>query len=166
MLFTFPSRYSFTIDHNTYLALVDPPCGGFSSPTCFPQDFTSLMVLELKTILAYVPFVYRAITVYGTAFQLFQLGKNHTVTPDCSSVTRRYTRDSPLVQGRIVLGSQPRLHIGLGSYSDLAARKRYRFGLFPFRSPLLRECSKLQSVRPMVGLTDYNSPIVFCSSSY
>ena len=40
------------------------------------------MVLELKTSLAYVPFAYRAITVYGPAVQLVQLGKNHTVNHD------------------------------------------------------------------------------------
>ncbi len=45
VLFTFPSRYLFTIDHKTYLALEGGPPG-------FRQGFTCPVLLELRFIIA------------------------------------------------------------------------------------------------------------------
>ena len=66
MLFTFPSRYLFTIDHKKYLAL------GHSRP-CFKRDFTSPALLKNTNNEEIISFTYRAITVSGRAFQLIQL---------------------------------------------------------------------------------------------
>jgi len=63
MLFTFPSRYLFTIDLKKYLAL------GHSRPR-FPRDFTSPAVLKICHRRVLTPFAYRAITCSGRAFQL------------------------------------------------------------------------------------------------
>ena len=62
LLFTFPSWYLFTIDHEKYLAL--PHSRG-----CFPQDFTSLVVLRFSHRKATTPFNYRPFTFFGAAFQ-------------------------------------------------------------------------------------------------
>ena len=69
MLFTFPSRYLFTIDLKKYLAL------GHSRPG-FKRDFTSPALLKNTSDEELIPFVYGAITVSGRAFQLIQLGIN------------------------------------------------------------------------------------------
>ena len=66
MLFTFPSRYLFTIDHKKYLAL------GHSRPG-FRRDFTSPALLKSTNYGELIPFAYRAITVSGRAFQLVLL---------------------------------------------------------------------------------------------
>ena len=66
MLFTFPSRYLFTIDHKKYLVL------GHSRPG-FRRDFTSPALLKNTSYGELIPFTYRAITVSGRAFQLIQL---------------------------------------------------------------------------------------------
>ena len=69
MLFTFPSRYLFTIDHKKYLVL------GHSRPG-FKRDFTSPALLKDFRNKVIMSFAYRAITVSGRAFQLVQLRKN------------------------------------------------------------------------------------------
>ena len=66
MLFTFPSRYLFSIDHKKYLVL------GHSRPG-FKRDFTSPALLKNTSHEESIPFTYRAITVSGRAFQLLQL---------------------------------------------------------------------------------------------
>ena len=66
MLFTFPSRYLFTIDHKKYLAL------GHSRPG-FRRDFTSPALLKNSNYEELIPFAYRAITVSGRVFQLVLL---------------------------------------------------------------------------------------------
>ena len=66
MLFTFPSRYLFSIDHKKYLVL------GHSRPG-FKRDFTSPALLKNTSHEESIPFTYRAITVSGRAFQLIQL---------------------------------------------------------------------------------------------
>ena len=66
MLFTFPSRYLFTIDHKKYLVL------GHSRPG-FKRDFTSPALLKNTSHEESFLFTYRAITVSGRAFQLVQL---------------------------------------------------------------------------------------------
>ena len=66
MLFTFPSRYLFTIDHKKYLVL------GHSRPG-FKRDFTSPALLKSTSYEELNLFAYRAITVFGRVFQLVQL---------------------------------------------------------------------------------------------
>ena len=63
MLFTFPSRYLFTIDLKKYLVL------GHSRPG-FVRDFTSPAVLKICYHRVITPFAYGAITRSGRAFQL------------------------------------------------------------------------------------------------
>ena len=63
MLFTFPSRYLFTIDLKKYLVL------GHSRPG-FARDFTSPVLLKICYRRVIIPFVYGAITRSGGAFQL------------------------------------------------------------------------------------------------
>ena len=61
MLFTFPSRYWFTIGHQGYLALEGGPPG-------FPQGFTCPVVL--KNMSGSRPsFAYGAVTLSGDPFQ-------------------------------------------------------------------------------------------------
>ena len=66
MLFTFPSRYLFTIDYKKYLVL------GHSRPG-FRRDFTSPALLKNTVHGELFFFTYRAITVSGRAFQLIRL---------------------------------------------------------------------------------------------
>ena len=96
VLFTFPSRYYALSVTRSYLALGD-------GPPCFPQDFTCPVVLWIELFQS-SPFVYGAITLYGSAFQ-------HSLT---------------------------RCPLTLWLVRNPDAR-RPRFGLFPFRSPLLRK---------------------------
>jgi uncharacterized membrane protein (DUF485 family) len=63
MLFTFPSRYLFTIDLKKYLVL------GHSRPG-FVRDFTSPVLLKICHRRVKIPFAYGAITRSGRAFQL------------------------------------------------------------------------------------------------
>ena len=67
VLFTFPSRYWFTIGGREYLAF-----GG--GPPEFLQGFTCPGVLG-KSRRSSVPFAYRAVTVSGPAFQRVRLDK-------------------------------------------------------------------------------------------
>ena len=68
VLFTFPSRYSFTIDHVTYLALE----GG---PPRFSQGFTCPDLLKKTHMISNFIFKYEAFTLFGQAFQLVLLTK-------------------------------------------------------------------------------------------
>ena len=95
VLFTFPSRYLFTIDLVFSLALD----GG---PPRFKPDFTCPTLLRIL-LLCNMYFAYRAITSYGGSFQNLPLYK-----------LQRY-------------------------WSPTTPRPKPRFGLFPFRSSLLRE---------------------------
>ena len=61
MLFTFPSRYLFTIDLQTYLALED-------GPPRFKPDYTCPILLR-NTLDLYPIFADGAITLYGGPFQ-------------------------------------------------------------------------------------------------
>ncbi len=96
MLFTFPSRYLFTIDLQTYLALE----GG---PPRFKPDYTCPTLLR-NTLELYPIFADGTITLYGVTFQLLWL-----------------------------IG----IRFMSRSYNPLVLRPK--FGLLPFRSPLLRE---------------------------
>ena len=62
VLFTFPSRYLFTIGRREYLAL------GCGHP-CFPQDFTCPVVLKIIAR-SLSSLTYRTITLYGSPFQV------------------------------------------------------------------------------------------------
>ena len=62
MLFTFPSRYSFTIGHTRVFSL-----GGWS-PQLHARLLVSGVTQELHYI-KYLVFAYRAVTVYGAPFQ-------------------------------------------------------------------------------------------------
>ena len=57
-LFTFPSRYSFTIDHKTYLALAGGPAG-------FNQGFTCPGLLEKSKNKVSFVFAYATFTPFG-----------------------------------------------------------------------------------------------------
>jgi len=61
VLFTFPSRYWFTIGGNAYLALAGGPAG-------FPQGFSCPVVLGMS-FPPDSPFAYAPLTLFGTAFQ-------------------------------------------------------------------------------------------------
>ena len=61
VLFTFPSRYCFTIGRQEYLALE-------RGRPSFPRDFPCPVVLKVSFPGRFL-FVYRAITVFGAAFQ-------------------------------------------------------------------------------------------------
>ena len=65
VLFTFPSRYWFTIGSRQYLALADGPAG-------FPQDFTCPAVLG-NTLGRSNHFAYGAVTLCGPTFQTARL---------------------------------------------------------------------------------------------
>ncbi len=68
VLFTFPSRYWFTIDHKIYLALE----GG---PPRFNQGFTCPDLLETTPIITSLAFAYETITLFGDPFQDLLLTK-------------------------------------------------------------------------------------------
>jgi hypothetical protein len=102
VLFTFPSRYCFTIGHGRVCSL-----GGWSPriPTGFPVSRRT-QVPEL--IRRGSPFAYGALTLYGRPFQV--------------TSTR-------CLGGRATAPSRP---YNPGAHAP-------RFGLLPFRSPLLGE---------------------------
>ena len=62
VLFTFPSRYSFTIDHVIYLALE----GG---PPSFSQGFPCPALLKTSSNKDYKVFEYATFTLFGGPFQ-------------------------------------------------------------------------------------------------
>ena len=68
MLFTFPSRYLFTIDLQIYLALE----GG---PPRFRPDYTCPTLLR-ETLEKYPIFAYGTITLYGPSFQKCSSNRN------------------------------------------------------------------------------------------
>ena len=71
MLFTFPSRYSFTIGRQEYLALEGGPPG-------FPRDYTGPAVLKLSPNAPLVV-AYGAFTRSGRAFQHLRLTSDAAV---------------------------------------------------------------------------------------
>ena len=111
VLFTFPSRYLFTIGRQEYLALERGRPG-------FPQGFPCPVVLKNITRKP-TPFRLRDYHPYGSPFQ--------KLSTKVRFITSRLfpTRD------RYVL--QPPSNIGIETTKLLG------FRLFPFRSPLLRE---------------------------
>jgi hypothetical protein len=65
VLFTFPSRYLFTIGRQAYLALE----GG---PPSFPQDFSCPVVLRYR-LRVHADFAYGAVTLFSRPFQAARL---------------------------------------------------------------------------------------------
>ena len=84
MLFTFPSRYSFTIGHTRVFSL-----GGWS-PQLHARLLESGVTQELHYA-ASIAFAYRAITVYGAPFQGTSTGFSLRV---CGSYNPAATRTS------------------------------------------------------------------------
>ncbi len=82
VLFTFPSRYLFTIDHKICLALAGGPAGfrqGFSCPAllelnCVITDAAPIFDDRNKHKVSFA-FAYLAITVFGQSFQTILLAK-------------------------------------------------------------------------------------------
>ena len=116
MLFTFPSRYSFTIGRQEYLALD----GG---PPSFPHERPSTWYSGGRTRRSVV-FVYGAVTLSGLPFL-------------DSSTSDRLGNSAGTLPGPNEWLLQPPLRNGCNLSRGVG------FGLFPFRSPLLRECSLL-----------------------
>jgi hypothetical protein len=108
VLFTFPSRYWFTIGGREYLAF-----GG--GPPEFPQGFSCPGVLG-NSARSLPPVIYRAVTVSGLAFQPVRL-EDKLVTSLPRYRTARRSHD-------------PRIATPVGL-------TRSRFRLTPVRSPLL-----------------------------
>ncbi len=119
VLFTFPSRYSFTIGHQRYLALRD-------GPRRFPPNSTCLVVLGIPT---------------GRS-SAFRLRGCHPVSPaiQCRSAKRRFVYSLPSRQQGRMGPTTPRR-------KRLPSITPSRFRLLPFRSPLLGEFLFLQVVR-------------------
>ena len=111
VLFTFPSRYLYTIGRQEYLALE-------RGHPRFPQGFPCPVVLKNITRKPHL-FAYGTITRYGSPFQKLS-AKDRFVTSRLLSSEDRYVL-------------QPSSNI------SLEATKLLKFGLFPVRSPLLRE---------------------------
>ena len=110
VLFTFPSRYSFTIGHRLVFRLGRWSCqlqSGF-----LVSRFTQVRIPGRTH-----GFVYGAITLYGLAFQ-------PASTPHAQTPGRSAALPGPALQPRMRNGCR---------------LPRIRFGLIPFRSPLLRE---------------------------
>src|SRR5215203_5505588 len=114
VLFTFPSRYSFTIGRQEYLALD----GG---PPRFPHERPSTWYSGGRSRRS-VGFAYGALTLSGLPFQ-------------GSSTTDRLGNSAGTLPGPDDRLLQPPPRNG-GNLSRWVG-----FALFPFRSPLLRECS-------------------------
>ena len=118
VLFTFPSRYWFTIGHRRVFSLSRWSCW-------IPAEFL-VFHGTWDPFWRAVPFAYRPITVYGATFQTLRLDTAF-VTPWSSLGRTRTSRDPD---------------------NTTPQRLAYcRFGLFPVRSPLLGE-SRLFSLPP------------------
>ncbi len=120
VLFTFPSRYWFTIGHQQVFSL-----GGWSPR--IPTGFHVSCGTWVSRAKSPVPLFYRAITFCGRSFQIVQLGTRF-VTLQLRRIRARRDPSTPVAQ-------------------RTRAITRHRFGLFPFRSPLLRESRLLSFPR-------------------
>ena len=111
MLFTFPSRYWFTIGHQQYLALE-------RGRPCFPQDSSCPVVLKNTS----------------RDFPLSPTG----LSPSVVAPSRNIWLEKSFITLRQVLSLAPCVLQPLNSIGPKST-KLIKFGLFPFRSPLLRE---------------------------
>ena len=118
VLFTFPSRYWFTIGHQRVFSL-----GGWSPR--IPTGFHVSRGTWEPDSRSPRPLSYRTVTFCGAPFQTLQLGLGF-LTPRPGRSLNRSGPTTPTPQ-------------------RLRAITRHRFGLFPFRSPLLGE-SRLLSL--------------------
>jgi hypothetical protein len=136
VLFTFPSRYWFTIGHQQYLALED-------GPPSFPQDSTCPVVLKNTS---------RDFPFSPTGLSPSTIARSRSIWLRKSFITLSQTLDSaPYVL-------QPQNSIGSKS------TKLSWFGLFPFRSPLLRE-SRLISLPRVTKMFQFAQfPLAFASA--
>ena len=138
MLFTFPSRYWFTIGRQEYLALDGGPPG-------FPHEETFHVVLR-DTPGSRIAFAYGAITHYGGPFQAASASE-----PICNSLRKS--------QLPLSGPTTPRLQ-------RLRPITQPRFGLLRFRSPLLTECSLLLEVLRCFSSLGVLSPTYIFSRVY
>ena len=130
-LFTFPSRYSFTIDHKTYLAL-----GG--GPPRFRQGSTCPALLEKPNI--------RSASLSRTRLSRplashsnYSASKADFLPYDQLtgwSRKKEVSTSQALFPGHLETHN-PYLSIRLSTYLPVNRQKLKRFGLIPFRSPLL-----------------------------
>ena len=118
VLFTFPSRYWFTIGHQRVFSL-----GGWSPQ--IPTGFHVSRGTWDPDPRSPTPLPYRTVTFCGAPFQALQLGLGF-LTPRPGRSRNRSSPTTPTPQ-------------------RLRAITWHRFGLFPFRSPLLGE-SRLLSL--------------------
>jgi hypothetical protein len=117
VLFTFPSRYSFPIGRQRYLALE----GG---PPRFPRDFSCPVVLRVPGTPEPPPVAYGALTRCGAPSQALRLTEAVYSTRGCpKAAARPYNPGPPPLRGT------------------------RRFGLVPVRSPLLRESRLISAPR-------------------
>jgi hypothetical protein len=135
VLFTFPSRYSFTIGHQLVFSL-----GRWSSR--LPTGFLVPRGTRVRHPGRAIDFAYGALTLCGAPSQTLRLPMAF-LTPRRGRSPLRCLPTTPLLQ-------------------RLRAITQVRFGLFPLRSPLLRE-SRLISLP--AGTEMFHFP-AFASSSY
>lgn len=110
VLFTFPSRYLFTIGHQVVFSLTQ-----WSGQ--IPTEFHVLCSTWERLSYLIELFIYRAITFFGCSFQSYSI---------------KFILISQKLQ---FLDKSPRYLYN----ATLVGLTHYRFGLLPFRSPLLRE---------------------------
>jgi hypothetical protein len=129
VLFTFPSRYWFTIGHQQCLALED-------GPPYFPQDSTCPVVLKNTS---------RDFSFSSTGLSPFTVALSRSIRLRKSFITLWQTLESA------PCALQPQNSLGSKS-TELS-----RFGLFPVRSPLLRESRliSLPQVTKMFQFTQF-----------
>ena len=126
MLFTFPSRYLFTIDLKKYLVL------GHSRPG-FVRDFTSPVVLKICYRRVIISFTYGAITLSGGAFQLASTSKLSYVY---LYLTFPGSNNNYLATPLKRMDPDP----SVWPFTEVISQTQFkRFRLLPVRSPLLGE---------------------------
>ena len=131
VLFTFPSRYLFAIDHKIYLVLE----GG---PPRFSQGFTCPDLLESTNKVIMLCFRIRGYHSLWRSFPAASANVAHSYEhlSECSHITgtsiNRHTCHGHLYLTTLCQRSADTL-------SAVNDRSYAKFGLFPVRSPLLRE---------------------------
>ena len=149
VLFAFPSRYLFTIGH----------CRVFSLRRWSSRIPTKFHVFRCTwdTARALEPFVYRAITFYGSAFQQnsTRLSSPTLRSHDPHQCYALEIQTSNLkIQKKIISKSQSHLEVRC-LILDVPVRSTGRFRLFRFRSPLLPK-SLLFSLPPLTKMFQFS----------
>jgi len=132
LLFTFPSRYWFTIDHKKCLVLRHSRRG-------FIRDFTSPELLTKNHRTEHIYFTYGAFTLFGRPFQVVLLYMYILLYRDISSDPND-SRTTPIMQRLEPLNTICGTNIATHAQYDVPHDE---FGLIPVRSPLLRELQSL-----------------------